>query len=485
MRASTGVLTDQAPLGNLALPLHPFQSLGIWFGGDYRYRPVDGQTFLFAVLGIALVAAGLGIAQAVRRRAGGVLLYGLAIVVPGCYLLLRGGPYADAKVLALMSVPLLLLALLGAISLRAPGRGLEAAGLTGLLVVAVVASNALSYHRVSLLPYDRYEELVVINERLAGRGPAILNEYDEFAKYFLRDVPGRNEPESPLGYRVDEQGVAILADEARRPSPKARTDFDDLVVDYVTDVPYLIQRRSPTTSRPSSAFELAWRGDYYDVWRRTGQYEVISHLPLGADVFAPAGEIECDTARELGAEARESDARLAYVERRRTPVLLTQELPGTAWGDYVGFPGGLTPSGPGTVRGAIEIPRTGMHQLWIEGAFGRPVEVRVDGRLVGTVKDALNNPGGYEQVGRQWLTEGEHRVDITYPAGSPLDPGVNGFYLRHIGPVVFEPAANQSLAVRTLDADRWRELCGKSLDWVEVVRPGEGASQGSPPVRPD
>jgi hypothetical protein len=148
--------------------------------------------------------------------------------------------------------PLLLTVLLGANALREGGRWLRPVGTAalGALAAGLLVSSALAYHDVSLAPYDRYAEILEINDRLAGQGPVIFNENDEFTEYTMRNSEVWAEPEWPHGYRYEPNG---LVDTERRPSIKTPLDPDDLALDYVLDASYMVLRRSPLTSRPPSA----------------------------------------------------------------------------------------------------------------------------------------------------------------------------------------------------------------------------------------
>ena len=52
--------------------------------------------------------------------------------------------------------------------------------------------------------------------------------------------------------------------------------------------------------------------------------------------------------------------------------------------------------------------------------------------------------------------------------GNSLSPGDGGTQ-RTIGPLVLQPPSDTQ-SVRYLDPTRARELCGKRLDWIEIVR---------------
>ncbi len=478
LRAQTGTLDtatagakEGAELGNLPRPLDPAQTLGVWLSGDYRLLPerLALQQVISALITVAVAVGGLWM---VLRRAWGPLLLTVPLGAVTLYLLNRGSPYANAKVLMIASPAVLLLALLGANALREGGRPLRVAGTValGALTAGVLVSSALAYHDVSLAPHDRYAELLDINDRLAGQGPVIFNENDEFTEYFLRSGPVWAEPEWPHGYRGEPYVPNALVDEDRRPSIKTPLDPDDLTLDYVMQAEYMVLRRSPLTSRPPSAFELAWEGEHYAVWERTDR-DVVAHNVLGTDVLDPAARASCDDLDELVSQTDVQDGRLAFVERPLGPVLeLTEMQYSSTWGPYENYPGALTFQGPGAVQGTFEIDEPQRFQVWLEGSVSRAITVEIDGREIGRIEDHLNNPGAFLPVGEVALPPGEHEVRISMGGGT-LAPGDAGYAigLRHIGPLVLSPAENAVWEVETVLLDEWRRLCGRRLDWVEVV----------------
>jgi hypothetical protein len=460
-----------AQLGHLARPLDPAQTLGIWLNGDFRLLPerLGLQQVISALTAVAVAAGGLWM---LRRRAWGPLLLAAPLGAVTLYLLSRGNPYANSKVLMIASPVVLLLALLGANALREGGRRLRVAGTValGLLTAGILYSSALAYHDVSLAPYDRYAELLDINDRLAGRGPVIFNENDEFTEYFLRSGPVWAQPEWPHGYRNEPYSPTALADPDRKPSIKTPLDPDDLELGYLMQAEYRVLRRSPLTSRPPSSFELAWEGEHYEIWRRTDS-DVAGHRVLGPDVLNQTAKVSCEGIEELVEEAGVENGRLAFVQRPVGPVLeLTEMEYSSTWGPYENYPGALTFRGPGEVTGTFEVDEAQRFQVWLQGSVSRAITVEVDGRLVGQVEDHLNNPGAFLPVGEVALEPGEHDVRIAMGGGG-LAPGDAGYSigLRHIGPLVLSPPGNAAREVQTVAMEDREELCGRRLDWVEVV----------------
>lgn len=462
-----------ADLGNLAAPLKPIQTLGIWLSGDYRYTTDQLQTPQTILLVIAGACGLLGLAWAIRRRAWQPLLLVAVLVVPSLYLLHRGGPYADAKVLAILSPAVTLIVVLGALVLWTGRWRWLSLVLTGALVLGVLWSSSLAYHDVSLTPYDRYSELLHINSMLAGRGPAIFNEYDEFGKYFLRDVPGYNQPEWPHGYRIGPYKPNALNDRRRRPSVKTPLDVDDLRLDYLESVPYVILRRSPTSSRPPTNFERVWTGRFYEIWHRTATPRVVAHKPLGPDILRSAANVTSAVARAWAAKAVRDGGRIAYVPRAKlTGFYLTHHPRPPSWFGFGNFPDGLVASGPARIDAPVEIPRTGRYDVWFEGSFARRLTLSTDGTPLGATYPGLNNPGAYELLGTRLLERGAHGVEVVQGGGN-LHPGNGGYRssLRHVGPIWFQPIADVQRRVITIAPRDWRRLVGVRADWLEIVKP--------------
>jgi hypothetical protein len=473
LSASTAAATSTlADIGNLAEPLKTEQLLGVWFNGDYRYTTNQMEGLQAIALVVAAILGVLGLAWALRRRAVGPLLLLAVLGLPSIYLADRASPYADAKVMAIFSTVVLLFAVLGALSLwRGPWRVLSLVATAGI-VLAVGLSSALAYHDVSLTPYDRYTELLDLDKRLAGRGPVVFNEYDEFAKYFLRDAPGYSQPEWPHGYRHGPYHPNALADPKRRPTGKTPLDADDLTLAYMESVPYIVLRRSPTSSRPPANFARVWTGDYYELWQRRAAPRVLRHKPLGPDILHQAAVVGAGEARAWAERARGAGGSIAYAPRPRPAGFdVTRPRRPGLWNTFGGFPLGLVPAGPGILRGPLALPRSERYEIWAEGSFARRMRLSIDGREVAVTRPGLNNPGAYELLATPRLSRGRHVVVISQ-GGGDLRPGSGGYRssLRHIGPVWFVPIEDRARRVVTIDPGDWRRLVGVRADWLEVVR---------------
>lgn len=459
--------------GNLAGPIERFQALGPYLSGDFRYHPEELETVNSIFMVIAAVLAVVGLLWLLRRRHARVLIVPTAMLGATAYLLHRGSPYADGKVLMIIAPAITFTAALGAMSMWTGRWRVLSAAACAVLAVSMVWSSALAYQDVSVAPHDRYAELLDINDELDGKGPVIFNEYDEFAKYFLRDVPSYNQPEYPHGYRGKPYMPNALADERRKPVLKSPLDIDDFTNEYLQSVPYLVLRRSPVRSAPPSNFVLQRRGRYYEVWRRTNRHRVLAHMVVGPDYLTPSAPLSEAAARRIGERAQRDGGRLAYVRREPIrgvrPALMEYSA---LWLPFGGYPGAIVTNKAGSVQTFVEAPGSGTYDVWTEGSFnGRPSDITLDGRRIGRLAEGLENPGAFRRVARVTMTAGVYQLRIVQGGGT-LHPGSGGYRssLRHLGPIVFQPVSDIPQRVETLPASRWRELVGERVDWVEVIR---------------
>lgn len=448
--------------GNLVRPLLPVQLAGVWIGGSHRVDPATHRDLTFALIGLAFAAALLGIGFLVRRRRWALFGFVCVMAVVWLALTARGTPWTDAKLLVISSPIVVLLAAVGLDSLRRSGRRIEAVALAVPLVLGVLWSNALAYHDTNLAPTERFEELLSIGEQRAGSGPTLLPEFDEFALYALADMAPAG-----AGFAAKPPSLAKLRD-GTATSYGHSYDLDTLAPEVVDGYETIVSRRRPDASRPPASFRLAERGDYYDVWERDDNIDVLEHVAAGSG-FQPGGVIACDRLGAVARRARASGASLAYVAREPRAVVdagLIRRRP-SGWGespDMIGF------GTPGRARTRLFVPATGAYDVWLAGNFGRALSVTIDGRPLGSVQGQSGNEGNYARVGAVRLTRGSHLLTLDRPGGGlrPADGTPSS-----LSAVVLEPKADGA-DVRELPPQRWRLLCGRPVDWVEIVKQASG-----------
>jgi hypothetical protein len=459
--AARGVFASpqsQLELGHLLRPLQLIQTAGIWLTGDYR-GPVPGarETVTALLIGVVGVLGLIGAWWALRRREPGPLLYVVAAGITLAVIAPRTSPYADGKMLALLSPGVVLLAGFGAAAL---GRAFRPAGyaLAALACAGIIWSDAYAYHDVTLAPIDRMKAMEDAADRVEGQRDFVLvTEADEFAKYFMRDA------------RINVATEAITPRQVELIVPQqfgARWfDIDEYRPDYVSQFKTLVARRSPSASRPPGNYELTYRNRYYEVWRESGRPAPEEHLGAYTNNRA-AAVLPCSAVRKLGARAERSGDDLRVAVRTEEPQLDPLVAPRTsAWPLYSVLPGNVVPLTPGEIEGDVDV-RGGRYRVWVRGSFGRAVHVSVDGREIGAA-GGVNSPRQWHLVGSARLSPGSHRVALRRGGGTPK-PG-DGF-VGYLGPVAFEPTARQPVV--EMPAARARELCGRRMDWIERVRGG-------------
>jgi hypothetical protein len=104
----------------------------------------------------------------------------------------------------------------------------------------------------------------------------------------------------------------------------------------------------------------------------------------------------------------------------------------------------------------------------------------VDGRWLGSVKDQLAGiPMGFIPVGVVYLSPGAHTVeydyhngDLTPGNGETLGTGKYAQYTRRtlLAAVVLEPLQYPPSELISVSPAEARRLCGRPLDWVEIVQ---------------
>jgi hypothetical protein len=308
---------------------------------------------------------------------------------------------------------------------------------------------------VWLAPREQLAELQSIGELIAGQGPTLMTEYEPYGvRHFLRDSDAEGISELrrhtiPLtdGSLVD-KGFAADTDAV---DPAALAFFRTLVV-----------RRSPAESRPPAAYRLTWRGRYYEVWQRDPAATVLpARLGLGDD-FDPYGVPRCDDVRNL---ATQGDL-VAAQGPEPVIVPLSQTSYPRAW-STPGTRFEPVPSSAGMIAADVRVTAAGNYEIWMGGSLGPRVDLSVDGRSAGSVRDQLNNFGGYVSLGSAELEPGVHRVEITFH-GADLHPG-SGVPATAIGPLVLTTGTATDATLVNVPAADAQSLCGKRSDWIEVA----------------
>ena len=393
----------------------------------------------------------------VRRRAGSPLLFVGVSLIGWRYVTRRGSPWADAKALMIVSPPLVFTAVLG-VAGAAPGPArLEGVAARRRLALGVLWSNALAYHDVALAPRDRLNELPTVGERIAGRGPTLVPEFEEFGKHFLRagdaDRAGR-----PLAGRPPCRRRAC-----RSASPSTSTcSALRYVGRFRTLVAAPLAAREPAADRLRARLARPLVRDL----GASRSAALLAHLPLGRGL-SPASVPRCRAVRSLAVLAR---ARARPARGRAAPPA-PMVLPAAPRGRPAGPP--TPPSRSPSARAVRSAERDARRPAAgpLRGLARRLLRARLlradrrPARGRGLLR--AERAGPVRAGGGVRLARGRHAVRLDRPGGD-LHPG-NGGESRILGPIVLAGPEDVSRPVVTVAPARWRSLCGRRLDWVEAV----------------
>jgi hypothetical protein len=461
LRLAEGVSNSDAAAnsdpGNLLRPLKFIQTLGIWLGESHRVEPKYlNQTYL--LLGVAGVCIALGLIWLVRRRAWSVLAFVAISLVAWKFLNRHGTTWTDAKLLMILSPVVVFTALLGAFGVMRT-RALEGAVLAAALAMGILGSDALLYHGTNLAPTQRYEELANIGTRFAGQGPTLATDFDEYDLYLLRDMEMDGPGLAYSGPFTLQGGVGPIYGHSY--------DIDSFTLPSVERFRTIVMRRSPVWSRPPSNYALESKGRFYTVWRRVGPSPLV-HVPLGSG-YEPAAVPTCGSLRVFARNATRAGARIAFAPRASNASMNLAKASRSAQvetsADLEGRPQ-LSFSGPGVIEGSVTVKFPGRYKLWLAGDVDRPLNVLIDGRLVGAPAQQSGDDATMVYAGTVSLAAGKHSLRLLRGGGDlrPDDAGSTA-----IDGVVLEPLSNERESVQTIAPSAWRTLCGRSLDWVEIL----------------
>lgn len=455
LQVAQGIAATSNP-GNLNAALHPEQVFGSWISGSYRHRAAFGteRDTTYVLIAITLVAAVFGLAHVIRIRAWAMAGWVGLLLLLCLGLSAYGTTWADAKLLMLTSPLILLLAWAGVATVRASPLRLLAPLLALALAGGVIASDVYQYNGTDLAPTARYDELAAVDAHFAGQGPVLFTDFDEWSLYQLRDLdvggPDFIFPPVGLEHVVDGHGDLV--------------DLDKVSPDALTAYPLIVTRRDPKASRPPSAYDLAFDGSYYRVWaRRPDAPAAIHHLRLSGRV-----PVACSTVRRLARLAGASDAQLvAAVPVKLVRIDLAKAIHHTWFHDHPARVG-LLMTADGELDASFRIPRDGVWNLWIQGEIMPVVHVGLDGRELasvgGEVSGNVFNSDTLPPLAVT-LTAGSHRLVISRGAITAA-PGDGGQSLLH---AVFLTPAGAEEALKVKAPARFRALCERRLDWIEIT----------------
>jgi hypothetical protein len=241
-------------------------------------------------------------------------------------------------------------------------------------------------------------------------------------------------------------------------------EFDRLPAAALLGYPLIVTRRDPAADRPPSAYRLLWQGTYYQVWgRRHGAPAAI------ADV-APAGSAgeQCARIGRLAGLADVAGERLIAASSPEVVTIAVAKASRPA--GWARLREGIGMNTRGRLSAEFTVPTSGVWDVWLQGQIMPTVTLGVDGHPVASIGAQLGGNSVVRNVTSPLpvsLSAGRHRLSLAR-GGFSLAPGNGGsadLYGVYLTPAA-APAEQPLLAVAPT---RWRSLCGRSYEWIEIV----------------
>ncbi len=420
-------------IGNLAGPISPFETLGIWVRDDFRFAP--SHLFRAGMLsGLALGVAVFGGLWWLRRRDTAVPAAVAVCALVYLFIRARGeSPYVVAKALV---VPAPLIMLMGTRALlsgrardfvRRDGHRLRLA-VAAVFVVTAIASSLLVLRSALVGPGDHGSELASLRSKLEGRSTLFLG-YDDFFAWELRGVPVSSpiaqsrfpvqlRPEKPWAY-----GEPL--------------DFDSVQPAYLDHFAFVITTATGYASRPPPNFRPVRSTRSYRVWQRFGPTP--SHEVLAEDP-APGVALDCRGRNGRRLSRRKGNAIVM------APPVLASGPPGLLAGTSATVPVNL-PAG----WWDLSVQYTSVHPVSVEAAGGERFGLPAN----------LDRPGPFWPLGRVKTSPADSRrgLRISVATEALIDSPA---HVASFGQIVALPAEGGPAATPL------RTACGRYVDWYKL-----------------
>jgi hypothetical protein len=441
-------------LANLFDPIPPYETLGLWLSSDYRIVDISflghGGAYTWLLVGLGLVAAGLGVLRLAKRRE--LALISALLAAAAFYAVAERslGPYVGSKALAVAS-PLVMLTAIVGVAPRWRGLGSGASLARSALIVAFVGialgSTYLALSGARLDRDDHLEQLSRFRDEVDGHRVLFLGS-DELVFWALRGAsvePGTQFP-----------------DVIELPRTGERVDFDSFVPGTLDDFDYVVAPNSDYMSEPPSNFRVVARTESFTLYQRFGPTPPRKTLPEGE---LPGGLLDCD--KPHGWRISRMDGRAhVFVEPPALAVF--------------GIPFGADPTGGSSVLWLKEgqpVTRTlslpaGRWQVSLQYHSLEPVSVDAPGVLQAELPPNSSRIGPYWPVG---TIELDAPRDVAFTVRPETRSGLSGALTVERGRT--GPESILGALVATPDPERevvpLSQACGRLVDFYELDEPAQ------------
>ncbi len=285
----------QSSPGRLGSPVSEGEVFGVWPQGDFRIVRGDVTGSIPAII-IGLLAVGVGVAIAIRRRRNGVLAVLAAGTIVYVATRLDASIYVQAKALAVIA-PTVAFAAFAALLAPSPEGGWQASrwvkGLAVVFAAGALVSTLLALRFAPVGFDDNARDLETLAQEVQGRKVVFLG-LDRFAAYWLRgtlvEAPGGYVPPDvkPRADKFWVQGDPV--------------DFDTMSPERLDRYRYAITTTAAFQSTPPPHMSMVDTAGPYELWKRNGPTPRQRILHEGV---SPGAVLHCNSpsGRKIAAEA--------------------------------------------------------------------------------------------------------------------------------------------------------------------------------------
>lgn len=428
-------------LGNLKGAISPLEALGVWPTGDYRTAAADagGPTIAFYALALlALVALGVGIADARKRSLYALPAALLAIAGVWALTALFSTPYIAAKALAIAAPLVMLIAVRGVLATR--GRAVTV--LAVVFLAAASLSSFLALRQAAVGPDDHANELAQFRE-LVQDEPVLFLGRDDFIGY---ELGGSDEITGIVAnyYSVNDARSRFQSGEGGG----EKFDFDALFPQTLNSFRWIVAANGQPQSTAPPRYEPVVETENYTLYERKGSIGRRKTLDEG---IYPGAILDCETKPGKAVASGQGTARVWSVE----PV--------------IGAPEDWQPTDSPTdsepASQTLELGKAGRWVISLEYDSRRPVRVTSDELGLDETLPAnldFRGPSPFFPVGEVEVSE-PTAAEITV---APEEPNLLGRVLKapneaHLRSVSATPLGVTSRIQR-------RQACDQYVDWYRA-----------------
>ena len=325
---------------------------------------------------------------------------------------------------------------------------------------------------------------------IAGMGPTFFNEYEIYGdRHFLRAAA----PVEPAEYRPGPQldlptlGGALLTD-------PAWADLDAFALSTLAPFRSLVVRVGPTESRPPSIYREVYAGRYYELWQQPAHGDHARHRARGARRHGHPPVLRQRLAtRGPRIPLRDRPGRRAKLpagpqprrHRRRRPrpaARLRATEPDRGARDRHAVVERMDPrsaerdaDADRRRRERDRAHRDPARRQRLPAVARRKLRARLHRehrRATDRRGRRRARPGRRLRTGRLAADArpGTHAITITYPNASLAPGSADSEEYTSLSAIALSPPSSQ-MTLAAVKPAAARSLCGRSLDWIEVVAP--------------